>query len=126
MIEHTKGPWTVEAVNSERLHDICLDYPVPAGGNPILVATVFGDDDLPPIDNREASANARLIAAAPDLLAVCKALLDPLRANTLKEVIRMAGAAVARATLHQPPSLDRIGQRPDVEPVDWTDEQEDG
>lgn len=34
------------------------------------------DDPLSPARHEEAEANARLIAAAPDLLAACKALLD--------------------------------------------------
>ena len=76
MAEHTPGPWCVEAIDSEHLHDICLAYTVPNAGNPVLVATVFGDDDDDPVNNRQAEANARLIAAAPDLLA---ALLPMLR-----------------------------------------------
>lgn len=42
----------------------------------------------------EDNANARLIAAAPDLLAACKALMDPTR---LQDAIDLALAAIARA-----------------------------
>jgi hypothetical protein len=74
-MRHTPGPWTVESVNSEALHDICLDYRIPGAGHPVLIATVF-DDENPgrpgDISTIEAEANARLMAAAPDLLAACE------------------------------------------------------
>lgn len=70
--KHTPGPFCVEAVTSEHLHDICLDYPVEGAGNSVLIASVYDDKDDRPgrISPREAAANARLFAAAPDLLAV--------------------------------------------------------
>lgn len=73
MAKHTPGPWATESVNSEALHDIIADYQVPGDGFPTLLAMVFSDDEGDgPISCDEASANARLIAAAPDLLAACK------------------------------------------------------
>lgn len=73
MASHTPGPWAVEDVNSEHMHDIILDYQVPNAGFPNLVASVYFDEDNDgPISMHEASANARLIAASPDLLAACK------------------------------------------------------
>lgn len=81
--KHTPGPWSVEAVNSEAMHDICLGYRVPGAGHPILIASVYGDDEPRrpgDISVFEAEANARLIASAPDLLrqrdALRAALLD--------------------------------------------------
>ena len=65
--KHTPGPWCVEAVNSEALHDICLGYQVPGAGGPILLAHVFSDEDANrpgDISTFEAEANARLVAAA--------------------------------------------------------------
>jgi hypothetical protein len=56
----------VEAVNSDRLHDICLAYPVSGAGNPILVAMTFSDDREGPgrILPSEAQANAAFICRA--------------------------------------------------------------
>ncbi len=70
MASFTPGPWVAEAVNSEHLHDICLGYQIPKAGSPILIATVYGDheDDGYPVSDHQAEANARLIAAAPELL----------------------------------------------------------
>lgn len=102
MSEHTPGPWTTENVNHEHLmHDIICDYHVPGDGLPTLLATVFHDDDGP-IDVKQANANARLIAAAPSLLAACKYLrrfldeydtgneLHPSLRQTLDAAIRQA------------------------------------
>lgn len=64
MAEHTKGPWTADG---SRIH---------AGG--VEVARVTTPEDLPWVDDlpdeeyhalqEECASNARLIAAAPDLL----------------------------------------------------------
>ncbi len=67
MAKHTPGPWVIESVHSEALHDVCLGYQVPEAGNPILVASAY-DDEFGVINYLEAEANARLIAAAPELL----------------------------------------------------------
>lgn len=57
--QHTPGPWmALEPESSEEHWEIEDGF-----GH---TATVYGDD-------AEAEANARLIAAAPDLLAACKA-----------------------------------------------------
>jgi hypothetical protein len=60
---------------SKSLHDIILGYVIPGAGHPIVIATVFGDDERPPASQREADSNARLIAAAPCLLAALKQLV---------------------------------------------------
>jgi hypothetical protein len=67
MSKHTPGPWAVEQDGPWTLvrgYDVELqseDYPGP------LVCT--------PAENGCTQANARLIAAAPDLLAVCKRMV---------------------------------------------------
>lgn len=71
--KHTPGPWCIESVFSEALHDIALDYNIPGCGSPILIATVFDADEDSTITKEQANANARLIAAAPELLAACEA-----------------------------------------------------
>jgi hypothetical protein len=61
MTQHTPGPWQV----IEGWPDIGIVT------DKVLVAMVKNDEDSPCTDEEQA-ANARLIAAAPDLLAVCK------------------------------------------------------
>lgn len=68
---HTPGPWCVEDATGEHLVDICLGYVREGEGNPFTIAFCHHDD---PRDGEvrvsvaEAEANARLMAAAPDLL----------------------------------------------------------
>ena len=67
--KHTPGPWAVEGPMGE-------DHPwIVEAGRPTYewrcIASVTADgDEIGPL---EGMANARLIAAAPDLLKVCKA-----------------------------------------------------
>jgi hypothetical protein len=68
---HTPGPWTSEA-NSFMICDADGFIAKVAGNNP---------------NDAEVRANARLIAAAPELLAECEDVLDHLE--------RMAGAATS-------------------------------
>lgn len=79
--KHTQGPWTVENCVSEELLDIILDYEVPRAASPVLIGTTFfdeKDDPEPRIKLGEAKANARLMAAAPDLLEACEAAIRTL------------------------------------------------
>lgn len=66
MPEHTPGPWTLGSFDGNPA------YVSVYGPNDELVADVHADE----FDENEAEANARLIAAAPDLLAACEALVD--------------------------------------------------
>ena len=93
----TPGPWAVEDITSDHLHDICLAYTIPGAGNPILLASVYGDDDSSdPIGMPAANANAAFIANAPtdlaDLLAYVEQLEGLLR--DLCEDSRAAAEAV--------------------------------
>lgn len=61
--EHTPGPWRVDLESGE----------IEAGAT--VIGTIYGTHDYPCCDEditEECAANARLIAAAPDLLAACK------------------------------------------------------
>lgn len=104
-LRHTPGPWHTDAVMGEDRHEICAE-PTTESGNPNVIATVFCDllDPHPAIGLTEANANARLIAAAPELLA---ALQDMLATHTarnvcglerLTQVHQAARAAIAKAT----------------------------
>jgi hypothetical protein len=102
---HTPGPWEVETVNSVYPLDICLAYEIPAEGRPIVIGFVHCDeeDDTALLNVKAAKANARLMAASPDLLAACEALLsylDVARPGPDRppyEAIVAARAALARA-----------------------------
>lgn len=63
--QHTPGPWMV--LPSVDRGQFCI---LTEHGNRIDIAVTYGFDATP----RE--ANARLIAAAPDLLAACKAMVE--------------------------------------------------
>lgn len=92
MSKHTPGPWALD----DNGHDIRTheDYwPIGcADGN--LIAYVAHTDDV------MGEANARLIAAAPDLLAACEALLNEARQffpMVCGDAITEAEAAIAKA-----------------------------
>jgi len=90
MSEHTKGPWSA-CHNGE-----CICKTVAAQDHPIASVTAgdWGDEpDVPygHVPEGEATANARLIAAAPDMYEVCKAILA-----MRSDVAGMARAAIAR------------------------------
>jgi len=78
---HTPGPWRVNA------HDIC------AGSD--AVAGVYGTTGYAP---EEAQANARLIAAAPDLLAALKDVEEAWAGNgDMSMAVDAALLAIAKA-----------------------------
>ena len=96
-VGHTPGPWVREDVNTEHLHDICVGYDIPGAGSPVLLASVFFDDDLPGIPLEQATHNARLIAAAPDLLEACRFVLDNAGGPPV-DMLSKIRAAVEKAT----------------------------
>jgi hypothetical protein len=69
---HTPGPWEAIGLESDHDSDRSIMARTPIHGNPLAVARAYGGGILAPADP-ERVANARLIAAAPDLLAACKA-----------------------------------------------------
>jgi hypothetical protein len=83
MKKHTPGPWV--CVNtSNHAHDYRL---LQSNGRPLPFSA-------PANDHSEARANARLIAAAPDMLELLRALVDPdddysaFHINTARALIR--------------------------------------
>lgn len=77
-LKHTPGPWQQAAFTIQH-----------SNGGEIATVTAFGDDD------NEAHANAALIAAAPELLAALKAVIDdclaldriPISGKTYRECV---------------------------------------
>ena len=76
MSRHTPGPWTYDSEFASYGYDIRVD--VENFEDRVWVATAMSDHDNEPRFplSGNVEANARLIAAAPELLAACEALLE--------------------------------------------------
>ena len=100
--KHTPGQWSVV----EHDHAICVqtESPRQTKFGASRYAVVGGLDRSDPEQLEEARANARLIAAAPDLLEALKALLERYVLAIGNEGIEClnARAAIAKATGEQP------------------------
>lgn len=85
--KHTAGPWQLETVKTSIgiCHKIGPFPPLRGTGEPSH-ACIYVDGRYKPEDDPESLANARLIAAAPDLLEACKLALTYER-ETLQEMI---------------------------------------
>ncbi len=68
--KHTPGPWKFDGDNERDGFDVFAEAPY----NGIL-ATAYYQSGESPEDKQEAEANARLIAAAPDMFAALEALI---------------------------------------------------
>src|SRR5687767_11509124 len=103
-MKHTPGPWTVEEFNADDLQS-------PARFNGPVVVYADADCDIHPVadcscnhtcrESDEAQANARLIAAAPDLLEACKKTLGYLTTRGAVPDLERLRQAIAKA---EPPS----------------------
>lgn len=101
MSKHTPGPWTVGKRCGQE-----VDINAP-DGDPQLgysswsrMAVVYGCDGQPETGSRVVEANARLIAAAPDLLVALRELLEEGRGSTYPAsecLLDAAEAAIAKA-----------------------------
>lgn len=97
-MKHTPGPWNISTpckrdANGVPCAWLNLDAPGHIGGMKIETHYSMPDDEM--------NANARLIAAAPDLLAACKALAESIafRIDDPRAKLRDAAlAAIAKAT----------------------------
>lgn len=89
---HTSGPWFVTETAPDRDIDYSGETFVRwhANGMPLVTLGNYAPD--------ERRANARLIAAAPDLLEALEELLNALPSATTHPAIKAARAAIARAT----------------------------
>jgi hypothetical protein len=97
MSEHTPGPWTVEA-DDEGIY--VLMGPLKGEDEHLAVYTAPFNDETP---SARRVADARLIAAAPDLLAACEYLTTLIVEGgngegwTLTEAYDRASEAIAKA-----------------------------
>lgn len=86
--QHTPGPWRYERAN-----------PSPTTGEHLIAGAKNGYlAEIRDCGSGNISANARLIAAAPDLLAALEELLNALPSATTHPAIKAARAAIAKAT----------------------------
>jgi len=71
-MNHTRGPWEVHQVAGDRNSvQVCVpDSSVERGCRTVAEAEILG------VPRLEAEANARLIAAAPELLEACKRIVS--------------------------------------------------
>lgn len=113
MMKHTAGPWRVDLTVALGAYGVWTEYGVNPGDvsgqlYPVQICNVYpcNESDVP---REQRDANARLIAAAPDLLRElesCRALLDELLTwrlfddsiDQIKERLEAARAAIAKAT----------------------------
>lgn len=95
---HTPGPWVARAVSDERFHPSKIGYDIeahPDFNNGFPVAHVSGSADM--------HANARLIAASPELLVIVQRWMTWATGPVVPIAVRMAlqadtEAAIAQAT----------------------------
>lgn len=101
MSKHTPGPWSYRKLPRKQ------EWEIDTGHCPNLgrvswtgMAVVFGCDDDPKIGKVVGEANARLIAATPDLLEALKEILYYIgdRKVATHGAMHRARAAIAKAT----------------------------
>jgi hypothetical protein len=80
--KHTPGPWHVQYPSSN-------DPELAIVGGGIVIADMYGVHDTP-------QANARLIAAAPELLELVRAYSGTVEPVTLAKLDKLAKALLAR------------------------------
>ncbi len=88
---HTPGPWVHDDGDGYSAHTIWAGCSPSGHGAPgRMIADIAGDDQF-------TEPNARLIAAAPDLLEVAEALVSFDGRNNVNHLKDMARAAIAKA-----------------------------
>lgn len=100
---HTPGPWKYDGSSDPLPHDYaCSTERIAAGGVTIAEVATCEDDTCPGVG--EGWANARLIAAAPELLAALASMLGvaemdcmDVKSNEWRSRMVDAGAALAKA-----------------------------
>jgi hypothetical protein len=87
-VKHTKGPWKIQWARNGT-------YPLGIHNGEVNIITAIGRPANP-----EAAANARLIAAAPELLECLRQLVDGMVdiEDSNDGVIRRSRAAISKAT----------------------------
>lgn len=100
--QHTPGPWMVDGPKAMdircRVHRVINSDRFPAAFVPAWDQPGPGEVD----GTSEARGNARLIAAAPDMLSALRAIrsraAETAQTNATREIVRWCDAAIAKAT----------------------------
>lgn len=90
-IEHTPGPWGIKFDEFDDAWHVTpdgLEPPKFGEWSPICVLGAYHENE---------EANARLIAAAPDLLSACKELLFDAFEDVHPQAVKKARAAIKKA-----------------------------
>jgi hypothetical protein len=97
-IKHTPGPWITDTSHSHEWEGITI-WNEPSDPDGIWTTVIA---HVVPDQHEEHEANAKLIAAAPDLLAACKKMLNLLESEPATYIYRahkeMVKSAIAKAT----------------------------
>ena len=91
--KHTPGPWILDSLNRSIVHDNPARFVISAYS--VLTRNEFHDGKR--IVTEEMEANARLIASAPDLLAIVEGLMDAGYLDDTGGLHDQARAVVAKA-----------------------------
>ena len=97
--KHTLGPLTTKGPSVKKLpHTDGGDYAIIDSKGKIIAEAIYkvGRDDF-----RPALANAKLYAAAPDLLEACEAVLDVIQATDLNGVALWIRPPYQAAAVHE-------------------------
>jgi hypothetical protein len=92
---HTPGPWECDTFGNP----IIINGPSVGESNIVCFVSDNGFDTKYHYDEKTAVANARLIAASPDLIAACRRLVTGVRENSeaiISQADAMARAAIAK------------------------------
>ena len=95
-VKHTKGPWATDEDDHDAPHQ---NIKVKAGKHH-TVCTVWIDDAPVRDFNSAQQANARLIAAAPELLEALQEMVEI--AESQGHIVKRARAAITKATETKP------------------------
>lgn len=102
--KHTPGPWDIWTDREENeIYGRAIGARITAAGDSRSIGSIHGLASNEEAIRDEAAANAKLIAAAPELLAALEALLDQADLGEVDEetqpIVDQARAAIAKATL---------------------------
>lgn len=93
MAEHTPGPWHL-------VEKQLVWWVMPPIGEPVQILSKHGSVTTQDRSHEEVLANATLTAAAPELLAACRGLIDALESMMAIDHPQLHGdVAVARAAI---------------------------
>lgn len=94
MSKHTPGPWHYCGCGKCQL---VWGLKPADGSDPVLVHDMPCDDEVPTAQGKEGVANARLIAAAPELANVAHMVLTTATVYTPPELVKAATEALRKA-----------------------------